>query len=175
MTAADRTVLTAPSVPNGGVTGPSTCIGQVTTLDGTSHQVMGTDIGQGMFCFYLNATPTLITNTDGSQTPTVDSAPPVSSNGKVELQCKTGTPGLEDVCKPGTNPIYALVTLIANWMAAILVPVAVLAIILSAIQYITSQGSPDSLKKAKSRIVNAVVGLVLLGFMVAIINFLLPK
>ena len=86
-----------------------------------------------------------------------------------------GTPGLGDLCPGGTgNPIYALLQAAINWVVGIIGVVAVLAIVIAGIQYITSQGSPEGLKKAKSRITNAVIGLVLLVLMVAILKFIFP-
>lgn len=50
--------------------------------------------------------------------------------------------------------------------------IAVGFIIFGSIQYITSQGSPDSLKGAKSTITNAIVGLVIAMVATGFIQFL---
>ncbi len=75
-------------------------------------------------------------------------------------------------CGNNANPIYALIQGAANWVIGLLGGLAVLIIIISAIQFITSQGNPDAIKGARSRIVNAVVGLILLSLMFVILRFL---
>jgi hypothetical protein len=86
-----------------------------------------------------------------------------------------GTPGLSALCGKsgaGSSPIYSLLGAAINYLLALIGAVAVLAIVVSGIQYITSQGEPDALKKAKDRITNAVVGLILLSLTFAIMRFL---
>lgn len=70
------------------------------------------------------------------------------------------------------NPIYALLEFVINWAIRLLGVLAVIAIIISGIQYITSQGNPDGIKQAKSRLVNAVVGLILLSLMFVILRLI---
>jgi hypothetical protein len=52
--------------------------------------------------------------------------------------------------------------------------VVVLLIVIGGVQYITSAGDPAGVKAAKSRITNAITGLVLFLLMFAILNFLIP-
>lgn len=84
----------------------------------------------------------------------------------------TGTKGLDQICQNNGNPIYNLLGGIVNWAIGLIGGLAVLAIIISGIQYVTSQGNPDGVKKAKSRLVNAVVGLVLLALIRVILGAL---
>lgn len=98
-----------------------------------------------------------------TSTPTPTSGA-VGKCGNVEV----GTPGLTKYC--GAGGIYALLGGLINYFFALIGALAVLAIIFSGIQYITSQGNPDGVKKAKSRLINAVIGLVLLTLMALILN-----
>ena len=84
---------------------------------------------------------------------------------------KVSTPGL-GCSGSSSNPIYDLINGLVKWLILILVPLAVLTIIISGIQYITSQGNPDGIKGAKSRLTNAIVGLALLLAMRVILQFL---
>jgi hypothetical protein len=85
---------------------------------------------------------------------------------------KTATPGLDLNCTNNKNPIYALLQKVINWSIRVLGVLAVLAVVVSGIQYIISQGNPDGVKSAKSRLTNAIIGLVLLALMFVILRFL---
>lgn len=88
----------------------------------------------------------------------------------------TGTPGLQ--CDrfgaPGdSNPIYALLQFTINFfLTYILIPVAVLAIVISGIQLAASAGSPDAIKRAKGHLTNAITGLILLSLFKVILTFI---
>lgn len=82
----------------------------------------------------------------------------------------TGTPGIK--CSNTGNPIYDFLNFIVNWALNLIIGIAVLAIVITGIQYITSQGNPDAIKKAKSRLTNAVVGLILLSLTRVILGLL---
>ena len=62
---------------------------------------------------------------------------------------------------------------IINVVIAVLGIVAVLFVVIGAAQYMTSQGDPSKLKKAKDTIVYAVLGVVLAVLAYAIVNFVL--
>jgi hypothetical protein len=85
---------------------------------------------------------------------------------------EVGTGGLSAICGKSSNPIYALIEGLANWLIGLLGGIAILIIIIAGIQYITSQGNPAQIKSAKDRITNAVVGLLLLLFMFVILRVL---
>jgi hypothetical protein len=108
-----------------------------------------------------------------SATPNGDSQSTGTPNGTVTTGCNVAIQELQAACN-SRQPILKLIEIIANWIVRLLIPLAILFIIISGIQYITSQGNPDGIKKAKSRITNAVVGLILLGLMFAILNFIIP-
>jgi hypothetical protein len=85
---------------------------------------------------------------------------------------KTATPGHKLDCTNGRNPIYALLQFVINWVIRLLAVLAVIAIIISGIQYIASQGNPDGIKAAKSRLTNAIIGLILLSLMFVILRLI---
>lgn len=95
------------------------------------------------------------------------------TSGKFNANCDVETPELKAACA-SDQPILKLIEIVANWIIRLLIPLAILFIIISGIQYITSQGNPDAIKKAKQRIVGAITGLILLGLMFAILNFIIP-
>lgn len=84
--------------------------------------------------------------------------------GDVEI----GTPGLR--CEGDGNPIYAFLQFMINWIIKLLGAVAVLIIASSPIFMVLSAGSPDGVKKAKVRLQNAVIGLILLSLMFVILK-----
>ncbi len=84
---------------------------------------------------------------------------------------KVTTPGLTLNCT-NKNPIFALLEFAINWLFGIIGGLAALVIIVSGIQFISSQGSPDAIKKAKNRIANAVVGLIVLSLMFFILRLI---
>lgn len=86
-----------------------------------------------------------------------------------------GTGGLKIDCSGGKNPIYALLQFAINWLIGILLVLAVVAVVISGIQYILSQGNPDGIKAAKSRLTNAIVGLILLSLMFVILRVILKQ
>jgi len=62
---------------------------------------------------------------------------------------------------------------ILNVVLAIMGAAAVLIIVLAGFRYIVSQGSPDQVKQAKNAIIYSLVGLVVIMFAFAIVNFVL--
>jgi hypothetical protein len=52
--------------------------------------------------------------------------------------------------------------------------VVVLMLVISGVQYVTSQGNSDQVKNAKNRLTNAVVGLILFIMMYGILEVLIP-
>lgn len=80
----------------------------------------------------------------------------------IEVHCGTG------------NPIFAYARAIIQFVAGIFGLVAVLMIIIAGFQYMTSAGNPDAIKKAKSRIANVILSIILFALMFAILQYLLP-
>lgn len=72
------------------------------------------------------------------------------------------------------NPIIVYLKGIINFLAAGVGIVTVISIVISGIQYMTSQGNPQSLNSAKNRLFNAIVALLLFIFMYAVLNFVIP-
>lgn len=112
------------------------------------------------------------TSTDGSKWTAVDCGT-IDSLTSVSTGCpQVATKGLNLNCSGGKNPIYALLEFAINWLIKLLLVLAVVAVVVSGIQYIVSQGNPDGIKAAKSRLTNAVVGLILLSLMFVILHVL---
>jgi hypothetical protein len=83
------------------------------------------------------------------------------------------------VCKKTTgDPISGsegILLKATNIIAFIAGVAAVIFLILSGIKYITAQGAPDELSKAKESIIYAVVGIVLIALGRQIITFIISK
>lgn len=61
----------------------------------------------------------------------------------------------------GTNVVNSIIPYFINWFVGVLAVVAVLYIIWSGVQFITSLGSEDKVKKAQKAIVGILIGLLL--------------
>lgn len=72
------------------------------------------------------------------------------------------------------NPIIAYLRGIISWAIGIIGILLALALVVAGYQWMTSQGQPDQLKKAKSKIANVVISLLLLLLMSAILRYLIP-
>jgi hypothetical protein len=84
--------------------------------------------------------------------------------------CKTGS----STESPLTGPNGVLVKA-ANLMALIAGAVAVIFLILGGLKYVSSNGAPDQISRAKESIIYALVGLIVIGLARAIIGFVLNK
>lgn len=79
-------------------------------------------------------------------------------------------------CAPGSGgPIYAYLRGIIKFASGLIGLVAVTAIIVSGIQWMAGSGNPAAIKKAQTRLANAVGGLILFILMAAILRFLVPN
>ncbi len=75
----------------------------------------------------------------------------------------------------GQNPIYAYLRGIILFMGTAIGLAVVITIIVAGIQYSSSAGNPAQITKAKERLTNAVIGLVLYLFLAAILRYLVPQ
>lgn len=75
---------------------------------------------------------------------------------------------------PNENVIYTYLRAIIRFLSLGVGLVTVGMIVISGVRYITSNGNPQAIQDAKSKLLNAVFGLILFIFAVAIINFLIP-
>ena len=78
-------------------------------------------------------------------------------------------------CDIGEAQVGNVAQNIINVVIAVLGVVAVIFVIVGAIQYITSQGDPGKMKKARDTIIYAILGVVLAGLAFAIVNFVLAN
>ncbi len=109
-------------------------------------------------------------NAAGSQAGSNGSLAP----GTTQESCAGTQIAIKVGCQGSDNPIFAYLRGIIIFLAGLVGLFLVLSIIIGGIQYMTSAGSPDAIKKAKGRIVNAVVGLIFFIFLAAIVRFLVP-
>lgn len=75
----------------------------------------------------------------------------------------------------GVNPIYAYLKNIIIFLGGAIGLAVVITIIVAGIQYSSSNGNPANITKAKERLMNAVIGLVLYLFLAAILRYLVPQ
>lgn len=74
----------------------------------------------------------------------------------------------------GQGAVFELIKTVIKIMTAGVFVLAVGAVVAGAIIYITSEGSPDKLAKAKTIWINTVIGMLMFMFLVALTNFLIP-
>jgi len=86
---------------------------------------------------------------------------------------------LNNADKPGGLPqqtdFVKLVVTISNAILAIVGVVAMLFLIIGGFQYITSAGNPESVGKAKTTILYAIIGLIVVILSWAIVNFVITN
>lgn len=85
--------------------------------------------------------------------------------------CKTKEAGAEDPLT-GSNGLIGMATNIISLVAGI---AAVIFLVLNGLKYVTSNGAPDQISRAKEGIIYALIGLVLIVLAQAIIGFVLTK
>lgn len=96
------------------------------------------------------------------------------SNGS-DLQVDTGTTCTAATTSNGTNNINNLITDIVNVFSAVVGIISVIMIIFGGFQYITSGGDSGKVSTAKTTIIYAIVGLVVVAFAQFIVQFVLNK
>lgn len=74
-------------------------------------------------------------------------------------------------CYGNTDSVVSIVTIILNSIIAVIGIVAVIFIVIGGINYMTSQGDPGKLKKARDTILYACIGLVVCALAFAIVNW----
>lgn len=85
----------------------------------------------------------------------------------------TSVNACNDATHPG-GPIFAYLSMVIKFLSGAVGLIIVLMIVIGGVQYITSAGDPGRVKEAKTRITNAITGLVLFVLMFALLNFLIP-
>jgi len=74
----------------------------------------------------------------------------------------------------GVNPIYAFISIILTFAVGVLGLLMVLMIVIAGLQYVVSNGDPNTTKAARDRIRNVITGFVLFVLMWGILQILLP-
>lgn len=91
-----------------------------------------------------------------------------------DFGCCTQAEADDGECEFVENPILAVLFAVITFVTYGIGIIITLAIVISGIQYATAQGDPGTVKKARTRIFNAVVALLLYLFSFAILNYLVP-
>jgi len=87
--------------------------------------------------------------------------------------CKKGQVEIPNNASSGGAIIFYL-KLVLKLVNSLIGGIIILVLVIAGIQYITAAGDPANIKRAKGRIINATVALVLYLMMFAILNFLVP-
>jgi hypothetical protein len=95
-------------------------------------------------------------------------------HGKNEVKTRFNFGCLGDKAPNPTSAIEDLLYAIIRFLSAGVGLVVVLAIVLSGIQYSTSEGNPETTQQAKNRIRNAIIGLFIYLFAFALVQWLVP-
>jgi hypothetical protein len=74
----------------------------------------------------------------------------------------------------GAWGVFAILKLVVDILTVGVGVLATIGIVMSAIQYLTARDKEDQAKKARTRIVNIVIGMVMWGVMYIALNFLMP-
>lgn len=127
--------------------------------------------GLACLCFTFAAQPALAV-TPGADSGTGEATVP--KEGCVEIGVKLNDKDCIGSDEDDENPIFVYARGIIKFASGIFGLLIILTIVISAIQYITSQGYPDQLKSAQSRLTNAVVGLILFILAFGILEWLIP-
>jgi hypothetical protein len=117
--------------------------------------------------YWIAVTEKKINNSDGSSAVGSD-LDGADNCGGVDVSIDVG-------CSGDGNPIYDYLRAIIIFIGGAIGLAVVVSIIVAGIQYSSSNGNPQSIAKAKDRIVNAVIGLLLYLFLAAIIRYLIPQ
>lgn len=91
-----------------------------------------------------------------------DAARTYSCKGKTQQECID------------QNPISYWIRTAVNVLVVISLVGAVFMVVLAGLEYITSDGSPEKTKSARDKIFNVVIGLLVLAFMYAFLQWLIP-
>ena len=73
----------------------------------------------------------------------------------------------------GGSDIIGAVRTIVNALLILVAIIAVIAVIIGGVRYVTSSGNDDAAASAKNTIIYALVGLVVIGLSIVIVNFIL--
>lgn len=75
-------------------------------------------------------------------------------------------------CGGGSADVYGVINAVISWVMGIVGAIIVLIVIVAGVQLAASAGNPEAVKSAKSRLTNAIIGLVLLTSVYAIFKLI---
>ena len=82
---------------------------------------------------------------------------------------------VNNVCSPqsqGINDIWLIVLAVTEMLLQLVALIAIIMVIYGGVQMLTSQGQPDGIAKARTTIINALIGMTISIAAAAIITFL---
>jgi hypothetical protein len=82
---------------------------------------------------------------------------------------------VNNVCNPqiqGLNDIWLIVLAVTEMLLQLVALIAIIMVIYGGVQMLTSQGQPDGIAKARTTIINALIGMTISIAAAAIITFL---
>ncbi len=102
---------------------------------------------------------------------------PVFADAKSEICAGVGAVSGTGGCTPGKDDptVDKLITNVINILSWIVGVIAVIMIIISGFTYVTSGGDSGKINTAKTTLIYAVVGIVIVAFAQAIVQFVLTK
>ncbi len=86
-----------------------------------------------------------------------------------------GTTGIQTTQAGSTKPLTTLIANLVNVVLGVMGIIFVVLIVYAGILYMQAGSNPDNAKKAKSLIINAVIGLVIVVAAYAIANFIIQQ
>jgi hypothetical protein len=95
------------------------------------------------------------------------------SSTKTAIQCGVNSASSGDCTKQPTSDLNTTILNIVNLLTALVGVLAVIMIIVGGLRYVTSAGNPEGAKSARSTILYAVIGLVVVALSQVIARFVL--
>lgn len=129
----------------------------------------------GIFVYNIGLMPVSVLALDPISPATAAEQQDVSSSsasgGTISDACAQAGGNSSYICSQASSTLESRLPKLINLLLFIVASSAVIMIIVGAIRYATSGGSADKLKKAKTTIVSALIGLVFALSALAIVNF----
>ena len=111
----------------------------------------------------------------GSSMPVAASSITTAGHFMVAAQCGSVKTSIDYGCTSNSGgAIYGFLRAIIKFASGLVGLVVIMMLIIGGIRYTTSAGNPKLVAAARMQIVNSIIGLVLFGLMLAILNFILP-
>ncbi|KKP98513.1 MAG: hypothetical protein US25_C0008G0012 [Candidatus Moranbacteria bacterium GW2011_GWE1_36_7] len=121
----------------------------------------------------ISGTPVTVATTIGGGYSTGSGLPGATVGASIQAKCGNGFQDVGGICFPmntglSSQPIYVIVSNIFSWLMGMFTTLAVLAFVVSGVQYLMAAGNADLAETAKDNAKNALIGIVvgLSGFII---------